>query len=70
MFRYMGHEIEADEKYRPEKIKVDGIEYSASLHAERHGYSWKASPSGNDLYFESECGLRMMIPQKVFRDRA
>lgn len=64
--RHLGHEVEFEEKYRPDQIRVDGKDMSMSLHMDRHGWSWRTSASGNLLSYEAEDGSGITIPQKKF----
>ncbi len=68
--RYLGREIEYEECYRPDQIKVDGKVMSMSLHAERHGYNWESKPGGNLLCYEADDGSRFAVPQQKLSDGA
>jgi hypothetical protein len=61
----MKHAIEfpAGKQYRPEAITVDGVEYSATLFAQKHGYNWRTSARGNILYYMSENGAVLSFRQ-------
>lgn len=50
-------------QYRPETLIVDGARYSAALFAALHGYNWRASASGNILYYMSESGKTLSFKQ-------
>ncbi len=61
--------VEYQGTYRPDSIRIDGIEYSMTRYAERHnGKNWEASPRGNVLFYEAEDGRSYGIPQKKFTD--
>lgn len=60
-------EVEYEESYRPDAIKIDGMEYSMTRYAEHHdGKNWMASSGSNVLYYEAESGRVYAIPQKKF----
>ena len=60
-------EVEYEDTYRPENIKIDGVEYSMERYAASHdGKTWASSARGNILYYESESGQVYGIPQNKF----
>ena len=60
-------EVEYQDAYRPDQIKINGVEYSMTRYAENHnGKNWKAAAGGNILYYESKAGKSYGIPQKKF----
>lgn len=66
--KYRERTIEFDTKYRPNSILVDGVEMSMSRFSERHGWNWRTSASGNILFYESEDGNQISVPQKRFME--
>lgn len=50
-------------RYRPETLIINGVKYSATRFAERHGYNWRTSASGNTLYYMSESGETLSFKQ-------
>lgn len=62
-------EVEYNETYRPETIKIDGTEYSMELYAEQNnGKNWRATAGGNILYYACESGKSYGIPQSRFTE--
>lgn len=62
-------EVEYQDAYRPDSIKIDGVEYSMTRYAEKYnGKNWEATASGNVLFYASEDGKFYAIPQKKFMD--
>lgn len=62
-------EVEYEETYRPETIKIDGIEYSMERYGASHnGKTWSSSSRGNVLYYASENGQSYAIPQNKFTE--
>lgn len=65
--KYRTHEITLTEdgNYRPNAILVDGTRYTMAAYEAEYGYNWKATASGNHLYYKAEDGRTIMIPQKT-----
>ena len=59
-------EVEYNQAHRPDAIKIDGVDFSMTRYAERHGKNWKSSAGGNVLFYEAENGRSYAIPQKKF----
>ena len=52
-----------DGNYRPNRIEVDGKPYSMDLYAEKYRYNWEITASQCYLYYRSEDGDCLRIPQ-------
>ncbi len=52
-----------DGNYRPNRIEVDGKLYSMDLYAEKYRYNWETTASQCYLYYRSEDGDCLQIPQ-------
>lgn len=48
----------------PERISVDGVEYSNSAFSKIHGYSWQPTAGGNLIYFADAEGRTYFIQNK------
>lgn len=53
--------------HNPDDILIDGIHASFSKMGEAHGYNWKSSASGRELFFLRDDGKIFQIPMKFFR---
>lgn len=65
--RYLNREIEFNEIYRPDWIKVDGKSMSMEAYAAAHsGKNWMTSSGGNILLYRAEDGSEFAVPQGRF----
>ena len=63
---YRGKKIDLiDGNYRPDRLVIDGKEFSMSRHADAHGFNWKSAAKGNVLFYQSEDGDVFEVEQKV-----